>query len=59
MHSTNPGLELRPSNNGPVVRFLKALIPKITGEDPTLNSIARYLQRTEPKVTESDPDCYP
>jgi hypothetical protein len=47
MHSTNPGLELRPSNNGPVVRFLKAVVPKITGEDPTLNSIARYLQRWE------------
>jgi hypothetical protein len=49
MHSTNPGLELRLSNNGPVVRFLKALVPEITGEEPTLNSVARYLQRSEQK----------
>ena len=49
MHSTNPGLELRLSNNGPVVRFLKALVPEITGEKPTLGSIARHLQRAEQK----------
>jgi hypothetical protein len=45
VRSTNPSLPLQPSNTGPVVRFLIAAIPHITGETPTTAAVARYLQR--------------
>jgi hypothetical protein len=45
MASTNPGLDLKDSNTGPISRFLSAVIPLITEEKPTPDAIARYLQR--------------
>jgi hypothetical protein len=45
MRSTNPTVELRVSNSGPIARFVAALIPTITGDRPTLVNVARFLQR--------------
>ena len=45
MRSTNPDLELGLSNDGPLVRFLAFVIPQITGEEPSMDAIARHLQR--------------
>ncbi len=42
---TNPGLPLRNGDDGPVARFLAAIIPLITGEAPTPVAVARHLQR--------------
>lgn len=47
MRSTNPGIELRISNDGPVARFCAAVIPMITGEEPTAITVARHLQRQD------------
>lgn len=47
MRSTNPGLDVRPSNDGPLTRFIAAVIPLITGENPKPPAIARQLQRME------------
>ena len=43
--STNEDLTIGLSNDGAVVRFLAAAIPHITGETPSLQTVARYLQR--------------
>jgi hypothetical protein len=49
MRSTNPGLELKFSNNGPIARFIAAVTPLIIviGHPPPshLDTVARYLQR--------------
>lgn len=46
VRAENPKLApLKSSNKGPVVRFLAAVIPHITGETPELGAIAKYLGR--------------
>jgi len=45
MHATDPSLNLQISNEGPIVRFLEAVIPIISEETPGRAAIARYLQR--------------
>ncbi len=46
INKNNPSIDLRYSNTGPIVRYLSAVIPLITGEEPTAVNIARYLQRS-------------
>lgn len=45
INKNNPTVSLRYSNTGPIVRYLRAIIPLITGEEPSTVAIARYLQR--------------
>jgi hypothetical protein len=45
MDSTNAGTTFALSNRGPLARFLASVIPKVTGEQPRCDAIARYLQR--------------
>jgi hypothetical protein len=47
--STNPGLKLGLSNDGPVARFVTAMIPHVTDERPTCDAVARCLQRETQK----------
>lgn len=46
INKNNPRINLRYSNTGPIVRYLSAVIPLISGEEPTAVNIARYLQRS-------------
>ena len=45
VRSTNPNLELKVSNDGPIARFVAAITPLITGETPNRNAVARWIQR--------------
>lgn len=46
VQASNPRLpRLGNSNDGPVVRFLACIIPRITGEQPTPAAVRRWLQR--------------
>lgn len=45
MEEANPGSEIRLADDGPVSRFIAAVIPFITGERPKPTAIARHLQR--------------
>lgn len=45
MWSTNPGLPLPASNEGPLTRFLHAFIPYVSGETPKQTAIARHFDR--------------
>ena len=47
MQSVNPGLEIRPSNTGAVSRFMFAVIPWITEENPSGETVVRHIQREE------------
>jgi len=47
MKETNPDIEIRLGDDGPVSRFLAAVIPSITGERPKPAAIARHLQRAQ------------
>jgi hypothetical protein len=52
IRSTNPDLEITMSNEGAMARFLVAIIPHISAENPSLNGVARYVQRNRaPKIT--------
>ncbi len=45
MRSSNPNLDLRLSNAGPVAKFLVGIIPLITGDTPDFPAVARHIQR--------------
>jgi hypothetical protein len=45
MVPNNPDDEFGRSNNGPVPRFVAAVVPMITGEDPRLGAVAQHLKR--------------
>jgi len=49
MASTNPGTKFGQSDNGPVVRFLELVIPKITGETAERSAIEQFLRRAAAK----------
>jgi hypothetical protein len=44
LQSTNPGLAVGIGHNGPLVRFIAAVVPYLTGERPTPASIATQLK---------------
>jgi hypothetical protein len=44
MRSTNPNISFGIGNDGPVVRFVHAITPLITGEHPPLSSVGRQLK---------------
>ena len=44
MRPNNPGLGGGISRTGPLVRFIAAIVPFMTGEHPTRDSIAKQLQ---------------
>jgi hypothetical protein len=54
MHSVDSTLKLRPSNVGPIAKFLEAAIPLITGETPRMDAIGRHLQREEDEGNTTD-----
>ena len=54
MRRANPELELGLSNDGPIGRFVAAVIPFITGETPSVESVARHLQRQEVNIRRGD-----
>ena len=45
MEDANPGTVLRLSNNGPLARYVAAVVPHITGERPSPGAVGRFLQR--------------
>ena len=45
MRSTNPTLTFALSNNGPLSRFVAAVIPLVTGERPTEAAVRAELMR--------------
>lgn len=47
MEETNPGVAIGLGDDGPVARFIAAVIPFITGENPKPAAIARCLQRAQ------------
>jgi hypothetical protein len=50
--STNPTTTLGASNDGPVPRFIAAVVPLITGESPNVGNVAQCLKtatRDKPK----------
>jgi hypothetical protein len=49
VQSVDPNLDLRPSNEGPLVKFLQGSILFITEQNIKLMTIARHLQREERK----------
>jgi len=49
MRSTNPKLDIGLSNEGPVTRFVVAVVPHLTGEDPTAQGVAQHLKRLKAK----------
>ena len=52
MQSTNPKVVLPMANEGAIARFLVAIIPHISGENPKPNAVARYVTRNSaPKIT--------
>jgi hypothetical protein len=44
MSRTNPGLKLGHSNDGPVPRFVAAVVPSITGETPKVFNVGKHLK---------------
>jgi hypothetical protein len=44
MHSTNPNYKTRISHNGPLPRFIAAVVPLLTGEHPSVESVATQLK---------------
>lgn len=49
MKATNPSASFGKSDNGPVVRFLSAIMPLITGEAPSPTTIEQFLRRADQK----------
>ncbi len=45
MEAANPGIVLQLSNDGPVARYVAAVVPHITGERPSVGAVAKFLQR--------------
>jgi hypothetical protein len=46
MAGANPDREFGQSNDGPVARFVAAIIPHITGETPTVGAVSKRLKDT-------------
>jgi len=49
MRPTNPTLPLGRSNDGPVPRFVAAVIPGITGEHPSVQNVGKHLKENRDK----------
>ena len=45
MRSTNPNYKARLSHNGPLARFIAAVVPSLTGQHPTPDSVATELKK--------------
>jgi hypothetical protein len=45
LRPTNPDVEIKLSNNGPISRFLEAIFPLVTGESVVGQNVMRWLQR--------------
>jgi hypothetical protein len=46
MQRTNPNVEFGYSSSGnPVTRFVAAVVPMMTGEEPAIGAVSKYLQR--------------
>ena len=56
MSSTNPEIDLGISNAGPLPRFVTAMIPLITGDNPSELAVARSLQRARKLRKNTVPD---
>jgi hypothetical protein len=52
MRSTNDNQTIELSNKGPVSRFLEAVIPLVSGEEPNGETVVRYIQRERTRVEE-------
>ncbi len=46
MRRNNPNAKLGFSNNGPVQRFVAAMVPLITGETPAVGTVSNHLKAT-------------
>jgi hypothetical protein len=47
------GLSLGNSNNGPLARFVAAVIPRITGEEPSVEAVGKHLMRIARKKSKA------
>jgi hypothetical protein len=45
MRSTDPNYKARLSHNGPLARFIAAVVPSLTGQHPTPDSVATQLKK--------------